>query len=589
MAREKAKAAQNGGKKPDKQAKKKETTAKAKKPAPNNGSPPTTRTKAAAKQAQEAATPATPSPQDSPQDKDAQILKLQQQIALLSGSNPVTLNLPPSDQKPAAKPKKSTTGSKKITTSSKKSAKKAKKLAKKMKKSIAKSEPKDVLVCKVPRTKDIEKLVHGWVSDIGFRKVKFIQNDAELEKFTLQCYDGLVKLGHLNPEYFPNRESFVASYKDYVNKELNEKRSYVQSETKGDCFKRLTAHFLPQMKDIVLPVEQFVDKEDGKTHDIPKVPENVLPTVEEILRCAKRDIYVFKTKDPGKDDATAGQEDATSSPKVADKPELDDEETKRMFGIFEFYVNELLYRVIGNKQFGPKVRHFYTVSSAKTTESGKEVDLVTPSTEAFAVLNYANCIDKWMNTFAYELDYAKKNGTPLVDPKKKPVPPKLEPYNAKWSQSDGGQKKIDGWSLDGRRKFLAYMKEIKEAHGKGDGDKKGNQALRNKVHFVESEFLKGFREQNDITGATYEEYMKIKRRKKRPNIMDVDETLEEVEEDLNCWEDSDDDDSDEDEMDSEEEEEEEEMEEEEGEMDDDSGSDDEDDEDEDSDDSDEDN
>ena len=72
-------------------------------------------------------------------------------------------------------------------------------------------EPKGVLICKVPRTKAIEKVVHGWVSDVGFRKeVKFIQNDAELEKFTLKCYDGLVKLGHLNPEYFPNRESFVA-------------------------------------------------------------------------------------------------------------------------------------------------------------------------------------------------------------------------------------------------------------------------------------------------------------------------------------------------------------------------------------------
>ena len=165
MARKKTKAAQNGGKDTEKEAKKKSSTSKAKKTAPN-GSPPPPRRSRRHQDAQEAAaTAATPSPQESPQDKDAQILKLQQEIALLSGSNPVpvTFNLPASDQKPAAKPKKSTTGSKKITTSSKKSAKKAKKLAKKTKKSIAKSEPKGVLICKVPRTKAIEKVVHGCI------------------------------------------------------------------------------------------------------------------------------------------------------------------------------------------------------------------------------------------------------------------------------------------------------------------------------------------------------------------------------------------------------------------------------------------
>ena len=100
--------------------------------------------------------------------------------------------------------------------------------------------------------------------------------------------------------------------------------------------------------------------------------------------------------------------------------------------IFVWYTNNLLLRTIGTAQWGDNVRHYTTISNATTDITGEKLKLITPSTEAFCVLNYHNCYQKWLDWFKWEkaTAFTKKErlalGYPAVPPKDPENPQKYK-------------------------------------------------------------------------------------------------------------------------------------------------------------------
>lgn len=97
---------------------------------------------------------------------------------------------------------------------------------------------------------------------------------------------------------------------------------------------------------------------------------------------------------------------------------------------------------------------------------------VTVTSEAFGILIFANCRNKWLNTFAY-----KKIHGPRVA-----VPNDPEKYAGKFTDSNVGQVKYGGWSEEGYTLFEGYKKKIMEF--RTAQKEEGNKVYKNALSIV---------------------------------------------------------------------------------------------------------
>ena len=95
----------------------------------------------------------------------------------------------------------------------------------------------------------------------------------------------------------------------------------------------------------------------------------------------------------------------------------------------------------------------------KTNVDGKQKVLVTVTSEAFGLLMFANCRDKWLNVFQYKKT-AKRKGTKV--PQYKKDDPTTHKYKGKWSSSCTGSAVGGGWSSEALVYFEAAKKNISE-------------------------------------------------------------------------------------------------------------------------------
>ncbi len=197
-----------------------------------------------------------------------------------------------------------------------------------------------------------------------------------------------------------------------------------------------------------------------------------LPTVEEILACATR---------------TVEKED-----------------------VFLFYVDKLLPNVVGHHQWGPNTRHYMTISDAKTKDPNPK-KLITVSTEAFTVLVYENCRDKWFNMYQYvkaNPDVKKKKWRVTKEEKQdEEVAKEAAKYEAKYTDQNKGQQEYGGWTSTGLKRFNELQ------HLVGAAFKTTNQ--RKKAHEMEKKALDSLRFKNAITMETHQDEQKMKRKRSR--------------------------------------------------------------------------
>ena len=154
-----------------------------------------------------------------------------------------------------------------------------------------------------------------------------------------------------------------------------------------------------------------------------------------------------------------------------------------------------------SKAWNKKIKYFGLLSKHAPPGNPNAV-YITPSTEAWGMLLIINCRDRWPKimelkkksssriTYVKTAKAATKAGTAYIDVSQD------QSFVGVYTRADAGQKKFGGWSADGLRKYKELMDLNKAARAKAT-----TQAL-------EEEILAKLRQDNAITGDTWEEHKK---------------------------------------------------------------------------------
>ena len=123
-----------------------------------------------------------------------------------------------------------------------------------------------------------------------------------------------------------------------------------------------------------------------------------------------------------------------------------------------WYLNSFLPNTVGLHFWGPNIRPFKLMTDKEVVDSdpsGKKKVLVTVTSEAFALLLWANSRDKWLADFKL-----KKKDRKAKIPKYDKNNRATWKHQNKWSNSRTGQIQGGGWSKDALVFFNATIKDI---------------------------------------------------------------------------------------------------------------------------------
>lgn len=129
-------------------------------------------------------------------------------------------------------------------------------------------------------------------------------------------------------------------------------------------------------------------------------------------------------------------------------------QTEFLHYVFRWYVCFYLPCFALNEMFGSKYHSWGPVSYLMfETDDGTKKERVPPSTEAWALLAYENCYEKWINTHEYLNDPSNKDKKrPRYEKKKDPNSIK---FSGLYSDPNSGQARFGGWTQDGLERFYA--------------------------------------------------------------------------------------------------------------------------------------
>lgn len=140
---------------------------------------------------------------------------------------------------------------------------------------------------------------------------------------------------------------------------------------------------------------------------------------------------------------------------------------KKFFELmFDFFVGKMLAVTAGKIYWGATVKYKDEVSKSYiTTKDGKSKLRVPPSTEAFAVLCYKNCWNKWNAMFVDKKAHLNaKTGIKWVCPLySKNKPTKNLAYKTEYTDSALGQPSKGGWSQEAMVEFVRLQKIVKDS------------------------------------------------------------------------------------------------------------------------------
>ena len=112
---------------------------------------------------------------------------------------------------------------------------------------------------------------------------------------------------------------------------------------------------------------------------------------------------------------------------------------------------------------------------------GKQKVAVTVTSEAYALINYENNRERWINLYKWKKANPKVKTTPKYSKRRHE---ETKDYQAKWSDCKGGQQ--SGWDDEALTTFEAHKTRIKEfrAQEKENGypKMKFGQALLREIH-----------------------------------------------------------------------------------------------------------
>jgi hypothetical protein len=166
--------------------------------------------------------------------------------------------------------------------------------------------------------------------------------------------------------------------------------------------------------------------------------------------------------------------------------------------LFLWYYDEYLPAVLP-KEFWKEDIRYYKLLTDTVNIAGKEKVLVTVTAEAFGLLVWENCREKWCNFCLFKDQHGEK--APIPTGKE----PGAENHLAKWSDGKEGQVLYGGWKEEAYDRFEQIKKDIKAWRKADEESGKVGQRLA----------LKLMREKHNRTGATPADDKKGKRIRKK--------------------------------------------------------------------------
>jgi len=172
--------------------------------------------------------------------------------------------------------------------------------------------------------------------------------------------------------------------------------------------------------------------------------------------------------------------------------------------VFKWYWEDCIGKVAGVQNgWNEHVKHYTIISKAKLP--GDETKpLVPANSEAFLLLVYENCHDKWVK----HIEWYDKNPCTKMPNRNSTEKAKQENaglFDTKFTTQDGGQMKYGGWKDGGLQKYVEYTKAI--------NDRKKNHMA--KYLKVETDFLKQLRQELGLESESIQEERSRKKHKNK--------------------------------------------------------------------------
>lgn len=220
------------------------------------------------------------------------------------------------------------------------------------------------------------------------------------------------------------------------------------------------------------------------------------------------------------------------------------------FAAFEWYWSVLLPLMAAHKDDWDVSHYQYMTiyEGCPADKPGKHY--ITPSTEAFAVVNYRSCYPSWIEQSELKKEVGKNlklqpgskganvdaQGNPTTIPGYKTTPTHIIYYDAKYfplyTTNNCGADEIGGWTNEGKTLYKVLRKEIKTI--------RNTEASKD----LEKEFLRRYRSKLGITAPNIHAHRREKRRKSREDRPEAQEEFSDDDSDFGNWASGGDDDDD---------------------------------------------
>jgi hypothetical protein len=134
------------------------------------------------------------------------------------------------------------------------------------------------------------------------------------------------------------------------------------------------------------------------------------------------------------------------------------EKYERKMKLTLWYFNDYMTMIAGTQYWGNDVKTRFLPTDMMDLEGEQKV-IVTITSEAFGILLYENCRDKWIQIFKWKDQNPKSNKKSKPPPQYNKNKPETHPYKAKWSDNCSGQSM--GWHHDAFKAYNDYINCVK--------------------------------------------------------------------------------------------------------------------------------
>ena len=280
---------------------------------------------------------------------------------------------------------------------------------------------------------DLQDDIALYVKTEIWRDVKFLSTEGEIAEVALDCMKNLSQLHHLlrdvsDEELDQNVANMVNIYGNVITKAINQRRTDVTSALKKAYDKRAESGAkMPtpaELRDVIYRKDMMSRRE----------------LIEEA------EIDMETASDHAKKDLADVKKVNREARKINAKTDYDRE-------IFKWYWLCLLPAVCSKYRWGENLRRNCPISTGVHINDPSKT-LVTHTDEAFVLVTYENCDQRW----PYCMECKRNQEKPDK---------KADRYQTRWCDDSAGQNRFGGWTNEGRARFVRHAKKIALA-------KKGN-------------------------------------------------------------------------------------------------------------------